>query len=345
MPAKHAEIDMPIISATASNAQPISWQEQWRNAITSPSELLQILQLNEEAIQLSKSAMDAFPLRVTHSFLSRMQRGDVNDPLLRQVLPLTLEDQTPIGFSFDAVGDLKSRETPGLLHKYQGRALLIATGSCAINCRYCFRRHFPYSEETAATKRWQKAIDYLREHTDVSELLLSGGDPWSLATPKLKQLTDQLLDLTHIRRLRIHTRLPIALPDRIDADLCSWIRQLHLPLVVVIHSNHAQELNNEVHAALEKLHELGVTVLNQTVLLKGINDNAEVLTKLSERLFELRVLPYYLHALDRVTGTAHFEVTDQQARDLHEAIRAKLPGYLVPKLVREIPGSTSKTPL
>jgi EF-P beta-lysylation protein EpmB len=274
-----------------------------------------------------------------------MRQGDPNDPLLLQVLPQLAElDEAP-GFRDDAVGDLDAIATHGVLHKYEGRALLIAAGSCAVNCRYCFRRHFPYAEELAAAHAWRGAIDCLANDTSIREVILSGGDPLVLSTQKLTDLTDALRDLPQVIRLRIHSRLPVVLPERIDEAFCAWLSALPLQRVVVLHANHPGELDASVGAACVRLREAGATLLNQSVLLRGVNDDADALVELSERLFALGVLPYYLHQLDRVRGAAHFEVSDTRARELLGTLRARLPGYLVPRLVREVPGETGKRPL
>ena len=321
------------------------WRRLWREAIRDPRALLARLDLDSLAARLSDSAARQFPLRVPEGFVARMRKGDPADPLLRQVLPIDDEDLPAPGFSLDAVGDLASRGARGVLHKYQGRALLVATGSCAIHCRYCFRRHFPYGEETAAADDWQDAIDYLRRDTSITEVLLSGGDPLSLATDKLRSFTDALAGLGHVRRLRLHTRLPVVLPERIDDRTLSWLASLPWPVAMVIHANHGNEIDASVAAACARLRQAGVTLLNQAVLLRGVNDSAEALADLSERLFDIGVLPYYLHQLDRVAGVQHFEVSDRRARDLNRQLIARLPGYLVPRLVRETAGATSKTPL
>ncbi len=274
-----------------------------------------------------------------------MRHGDPDDPLLRQVLPVVEEDRIVPGFELDAVGDGAARGATGLIHKYDGRALLIATGSCAVHCRYCFRRHFPYAEETAAANRWQSSLDYLRAEPTISEVLLSGGDPLSLATGKLAELTDALATLPQIRRLRLHTRLPVVLPERVDAPLLEWLSHLPWPVVVVAHANHPNEIDTAVAGAFAKLRGEGVTLLNQAVLLRGVNDDPDTLAALSERLLETGVLPYYLHQLDHVAGTAHFEVDDARALALLANLQARLPGYLVPKLVREVAGDTGKRPL
>jgi EF-P beta-lysylation protein EpmB len=261
------------------------------------------------------------------------------------VLPQAAELGDVPGFTRDAVGDLASRAAHGVLHKYEGRALLVATGSCAVNCRYCFRRHFPYAEETAAAGRWHEAVALVAEDASIREVILSGGDPLSLSTAKLAELTDRLATIAHVKRLRIHTRLPVVLPERVDGVLETWLRRLPMQRVVVLHVNHPNELDDAVAEACVRIARTGATLLNQSVLLRGINDDAQTLQALSERLFTCGVLPYYLHQLDRVAGVAHFEVDDPRARTLMDALRARLPGYLVPRLVREVAGAPSKTPL
>lgn len=322
-----------------------TWQSLWRDSLRDPLELLQLLGLEAFSGHISSAAQAAFAFRVPRGFAAKMRYGDPNDPLLRQVLPMLAEDPINPLLALDAVGDMAARQAPGVLHKYAGRALLVSTGSCAIHCRYCFRRHFPYSEETAASNQWQSAIDYVKTNTDVEELLLSGGDPLSLSTVKLESLTEQLRAIRHLKRIRIHTRLPIVLPERIDAEFLQWLHNLPWPCVVVVHANHAQELDAPVLEALQQLRAPGITVLNQSVLLKGVNDDAKSLAALSLRLFEADVLPYYLHQLDHVQGVTHFEVSDAKAHEIQRQLMATLPGYLVPKLVREIAGDPNKTPL
>ncbi len=321
------------------------WQQLWRESITDPVELLRLLGLGTHTTELLANAATGFAVRVPRGFAARMRVNDPADPLLLQVLPGIDELTLTPGYSNDAVGDLDARIASGVLHKYEGRALLIATGSCAINCRYCFRRHFPYAEETAASAHWQAAIAQLTNDDSINEVILSGGDPLALATPKLIELTDALSEIAHVRRLRIHTRLPIVLPERVDEELCGWLRELPLQKVVVVHANHANEIDQTVVDACHRLAESGVTLLNQSVLLKRINDTVDALADLSERLFDCRILPYYLHQLDRVQGTAHFEVSDRVAIQLVDELRGRLPGYLVPRLVREIGGAASKLPV
>jgi EF-P beta-lysylation protein EpmB len=323
---------------------PPGWRELWRDAITDAAELLAAVDLPHLADRLPL-ADAGFALRVPRGFVARMRPGDPRDPLLLQVLPQLAELEQVAGFVADAVGDLAAREAQGLLHKYHGRALLIASGSCAVNCRYCFRRHFPYGEEIAAAGQWRQALAHLEADPSISELILSGGDPLALATAKLEELGRGLADLPHVTRLRIHTRLPVVLPERIDAPFLAWLEALPLQKVIVLHANHANEFDPAVDAACAALRQAGATLLNQSVLLRGINDDASTLATLSERLFAAGVLPYYLHQLDRVQGAAHFEVDDRRALALVEAMRQRLPGYLVPRLVREVAGDASKRPL
>lgn len=332
-----------MIPATTQIAQP-DWRQSLREAIGDPRELLELLDLAHLGDRLP--ARDTgFAMRVPRGFAARMRRGDPRDPLLLQVLPQLAELDEPPGFSADAVGDLAAHTARGVLHKYEGRALLIAAGSCAINCRYCFRRHFPYSEDIAAANGWREALGFLRDEPSVRELILSGGDPLVLATRKLAELTDCLRSIPHVVRVRIHTRLPVVLPERIDDGFCAWLSKLPLQCAIVLHANHPNELDDPVRDACARLRKAGATLLNQSVLLRGINDDADVLAVLSERLFECGVLPYYLHQMDRVQGAAHFEVDDHRARALRDELLARLPGYLVPRLVREVAGEASKTPV
>lgn len=321
------------------------WQQILAEAVTRPAELCDILGLDPALIAPALQAAEGFPLRVPRGFIARMRRGDPHDPLLLQVLPAGAELRAVEGFSLDPVGDMASRASSGLLHKYSGRALLVATGACAVHCRYCFRRHFPYSEESALADGWEAAVGHLRGDPSISEIILSGGDPLSLSDRRLTQLTDALKSAPHIRRLRIHTRYPVVLPERVDDGLLKWLSGLSLQKVVVIHANHANELNDDVHRACRDLESSGAMLLNQSVLLAGVNDSIAALAALSEALFAMRVLPYYLHVLDRVQGAAHFEIAADRALELHAGLMQTLPGYLVPKLVREVPGAASKTPV
>ena len=324
---------------------PTDWRQAWRDAVRDPRELLGMVGLAHLGASLSDAAAAQFPLRVPRGFVERMRHGDPSDPLLRQVLPILDEERIVPGFGLDAVGDGEARRGGGVIHKYNGRALLIATGSCAVHCRYCFRRHYPYAEDTAAAAGWREAVELIRGDNSIHEVILSGGDPLSLADHKLAELTDALRDVPHVRRLRIHTRLPIVLPERVDAGLLAWLRGLPWPVAIVVHANHANEFDAAVDAALTALRDAGSTLLNQAVLLRGVNDSVEALAALCERGHAAGVLPYYLHQLDRVAGAAHFEVGDAEALALHAALAARLPGYLVPRLVREVAGAPGKTPL
>lgn len=336
-----------MITATGALTQPDplpDWRQSLRDAVTEPTELLALVGLPGLADRLPAQGA-GFALRVPRGFIARMRHGDPHDPLLLQVLPQLAELLDASGFTKDAVGDLDAMQAHGVLRKYDGRALLIAAGSCAINCRYCFRRHFPYAEELAAAHAWREAIDCLANDKSIREVILSGGEPLVLSTRKLTDLTDALQGIPHVMRLRIHSRIPVVLPERIDAAFCGWLSTLPLQRVIVLHANHPDELDASVASACARLGETGTTLLNQSVLLRGVNDDADVLIRLSERLFACGVLPYYLHQLDRVQGTAHFEVPDARARELVDTLRATLPGYLVPRLVREIPGGSAKQPL
>jgi EF-P beta-lysylation protein EpmB len=321
------------------------WQTDMAEAVRDPRELLELLDLGPAWLEPAQRAAVAFPLRVPRAFLARMRKGDPADPLLRQVLPLGEELEDVAGYVRDPVGDMPSIAAKGLLHKYQGRVLLITTGACGVHCRYCFRRHFPYSEENARSGEWQEALDYLKGDTSIHEVILSGGDPLTLSDERLTGLVRSLEAIPHIRRLRIHTRQPVVLPSRVDDALLTWLKACRLQKVVVLHANHAREIDPAVAAACSLLREAGATLLNQTVLLRGVNDSADALADLSEALFAAQVLPYYLNLLDPVAGSAHFDVPEAEALELMARLRARLPGYLVPKLVREVPGAPSKMPV
>jgi EF-P beta-lysylation protein EpmB len=337
-----------MIAATSpsiqfDNAPPLTWQQALADAITDPRELCTVLGLDPALGAAARAAARDFPLRVPRGYVARMRHGDPRDPLLLQVLPGAAELLQSADFVTDPVGDLNSSAAPGLLHKYQGRALIVATGACAVHCRYCFRRHFPYTAQSALRLGWQPVLTKLRADPQIQEVILSGGDPWSLSDRRLGQLTDGLRGLPHIRRLRVHTRYPVVLPERVDAGLLDWLSRIELQKVVVIHANHANEIDAQVRRACEDLAAAGATLLNQSVLLAGINDSVAALADLSERLFAARVLPYYLHLLDKVQGAAHFDVDERRALDLHRSLAARLPGYLVPRLVREVAGAPAKT--
>jgi len=295
-------------------AAPVRWQQRWREAIRDPRELLRQLGLDPVALGVSDKAAGQFAVRVPQGFAARMRHGDRHDPLLRQVLPITDELKVVPGFSLDAVGDGAAKKATGVIQKYRGRALLVTTGSCAINCRYCFRRHFDYGTENAAREGWRDAVDAIAQDPDIDEVILSGGDPLSLATHKLVELTAALKQIPHLRRLRIHSRLPVVLPERVDDELVQWIASLPWPVAFVIHANHANEFDASVDAAMARLRAAGATLLNQAVLLRGVNDSIQALQALSERSFAAGVLPYYLYQVDRVEGVAHFEVAGDSSK-------------------------------
>ena len=329
----------------AAIAPAITWQQELARAYTRISDLLQALHLDDQLAAIPPSVLRRFPLRVPRGFVARMRPGDLRDPLLRQVLPLAREADDVPGYVADPVGDLPSSRVHGLLQKYAGRALIIATGACAVHCRYCFRREFPYQKHQGGGSHAAGILAELRRDTSLSEVILSGGDPLSLSNARLAGWLEPLARLKHVKRLRIHTRLPVVLPERVEAGLLAILRQWPRQLVVVLHANHAQELDDAVATVCRELAAIGATLLNQAVLLRGVNDSVTALCDLSERLFGLGVLPYYLHQLDPVAGAAHFAVSDAHARMLLSNSASRLPGYLVPRLVRELPGQPAKTPV
>ncbi len=338
----------PMIPAEARTDHPARWQTDLAAAITAPEQLLAMLGLplpEPEALARMQGAAVRFRLRVPRAYVALMEPGNPADPLLRQVLPVAEELLEIPGYVTDPVGDLQVLAGPGLLHKYDGRRLLVTTGACAVHCRYCFRREFPYAEENAAAAGWRPALEALRADPDATEVILSGGDPLALTDSKLERLANELATLPQLRRLRLHTRTPVVLPARVDAALLGWLKRFPLPVVMVLHANHAREFSPALREACAQLRAAGVTLLNQAVLLRGVNDTVAAQVALAEASFDAGVLPYYLHQLDPVRGAAHFQVTDNEALAMHAALVARLPGYLVPRLVRELPGAASKTPV
>jgi L-lysine 2,3-aminomutase len=336
-----------MITATHLTRHPakIRWQQELANAITSPEELIEALGLDSSLITPARTAAANFRLLVPRSYVARMRHGDPIDPLLRQVLPIANELQAAADYVADPLGENAALRAPGLLQKYHGRALLITTSACAVHCRYCFRREFPYSEQTGEPVRFAAALAEITRDTSIEEVILSGGDPLSLSDERLTRLTDALSRISHVRRLRVHTRQPIVLPSRVDAGLIGWLQSVQLPKVFVLHANHPNEIDADVRAACAQLRAAGVVLLNQTVLLAGVNDDPAVLADLSRLLFEAGVMPYYLHALDHVTGAAHFALPDARSQEIAGALAARLPGYLVPRLVREVEGAPAKVVL
>lgn len=334
-----------MIQPSVAHWQHTDWKNSLANAVRDPAELLQMLSLPDNLLEAARQASRDFPLRVPRSFVARMRKGDLNDPLLLQVLPLYAELSTSDGYGTDPVGDLQSIAAPGLLQKYSGRALLISTGACGIHCRYCFRRHFPYGDAHLDEQQWHSTLDYLRNNPGIIEIILSGGDPLVLGDPRLARLIADLENIPHLKRIRFHTRMPVILPERINNELLGWLENMRLKAVFVIHANHANEFDANVASALQALRACGATLLNQAVLLKKINDTPAALIGLSETLFDHNVQPYYLHLLDKVSGAGHFDVDEATAVSLLEACRRQLPGYLVPKLVREMTGAAYKLPI
>ncbi|AYN27891.1 MULTISPECIES: EF-P beta-lysylation protein EpmB [Buttiauxella] len=321
------------------------WLTQLADVITDPDELLHILELDaDKELLAGRDARRLFALRVPRAFVARMGKGNPNDPLLRQVLTAKEEFIAAPGFSTDPLEEQHS-VVPGLLHKYRNRALLLVKGGCAVNCRYCFRRHFPYSDNQGNKRNWQAAIAYISEHPELDEIIFSGGDPLMAKDHELDWLFSELEAIPHIKRLRIHSRLPIVIPARITDTLVERIAGSRLQVILVNHINHANEIGDEFTASMKHLRQAGVTLLNQSVLLRDVNDNAQTLADLSNALFDSGVMPYYLHVLDKVQGAAHFMVSDDQARLIMRELLTLISGYMVPKLAREIGGEPSKTPI
>lgn len=335
----------PIELVDASTAG-ADWRAELRDLVTSPAALCDALQLRPEQLGWSEAAAREFPLRVPRAFLARMAPGNPLDPLLLQVLAGTRELQAVSGYGPDPTGETGAANPhPGIIHKYQGRVLLLVTGSCAIHCRYCFRRHFPYADNQNSRSEWRSALSYIADDHSINEVILSGGDPLMAGDAQLAELVSELAAIPHIRRLRVHTRLPVVIPARTTPALLAALSQPRLQTVMVVHCNHGNEIDAAVAAAFAMIRQQGITLLNQAVLLAGVNDSASALAHLSERLFEAGALPYYLHLLDRVAGAAHFEVSAERARALHREISTVLPGYLVPRLVQEVAGAPAKVPL
>ena len=334
---------MPVTPLAHDASNPVTrWQRELAAAIRTPEALCAALDLDPAIAAAAHTAGDTFPLLVPRGFLARMRKGDPRDPLLLQVLPQPQEQATAAGFSSDPLDEASALAAPGLVHKYAGRALLLVAAGCAINCRYCFRREFPYAESGATSAGTEAALAAIAADPSLHEVILSGGDPLLVADDRLQGIVDRLAAMPHVRRLRIHSRLPIVLPERVTDDLVDLLAATRLAVTVVVHANHARELDDTVAAAVDRLRQSRALLLNQAVLLKGVNDSAPVLEALSERLLDLGVVPYYLHLLDRVRGTAHFEVDEATARRLHDELRASLPGYAVPRLAREVPGAAAK---
>ncbi|MGF1753403.1 EF-P beta-lysylation protein EpmB [Vibrio makurazakiensis] len=335
---------MPHIITRKVESVEQNWLKQLSNAISDPRKLLEALDIEASNWENGFAARELFSLRVPQSFVDRMEKGNPQDPLLRQVLPLSEEFEVHAGYSADPLEE-QDNPIPGLLHKYQNRALMIVKGGCAVNCRYCFRRHFPYQDNKGSKSVWQTSLDYVAQHPEINEVILSGGDPLMAKDTEIEWLVRAIEAIPHINTIRIHSRLPVVIPARITNELCHALSNTRLNVVFVSHINHANEIDNELKQSLQKLRQSGITLLNQGVMLKGVNDNVNSLKELSESLFDAGVLPYYMHVLDKVQGAAHFYISDQEAKQLFKELIEQVSGYLVPKLTREIGGKASKTPL
>lgn len=335
---------MPHIITRKVESVEQNWLKQLANGISDPAKLLEQLEIDPTPWQNGFEARKLFAQRVPQSFVDRMEKGNPYDPLLRQVLPLSEEFEIHQGYSNDPLEE-QNNAIPGLLHKYRNRALMIVKGGCAINCRYCFRRHFPYDENKGSKLVWQTSLDYIQQHPEIDEIILSGGDPLMAKDEELNWLIKHIADIGHIKRLRIHSRLPVVIPDRITQTLTDTLAQTRLQVILVTHINHAQEIDQTLTNALSRLKQVGVTLLNQGVMLKGVNDSVASQVALSNALFDAGILPYYIHVLDKVQGAAHFFISDQEAKRIMAGVLEQVSGYLVPKLTREIGGRASKTPL
>jgi EF-P beta-lysylation protein EpmB len=333
----------PIITRNLVSVEQ-NWLKQLSNAISDPHKLLAQLEIEATPWENGLKARRLFPMRVPQSFVDRMEKGNPYDPLLRQVLPLSQEFEVHDGYSEDPLEE-RGNAVPGLLHKYRNRALMIVKGGCAINCRYCFRRHFPYNENKGGKANWQKALEYIASKPEIDELILSGGDPLMAKDSELAWLIEQAECIPHLKTLRIHSRLPVVIPDRITAELCEVLEKTRLNTILVTHINHANEIDSALKRAMTRVKASHTTLLNQGVLLKGVNDSVDAQVELSHALFAAGILPYYLHVLDKVQGAAHFYISDEQAKAIIHGLIARVSGYLVPKLTREEGGKASKTPL
>lgn len=327
-----------MIPLLKDNVQLDNWKHELKNSSISLSELLRKLNLSVNQFPQGLLANPEFKLKVTPSYLNKILPGDPEDPLLLQILPQALENKIDNKFSNDPVGDLDASDTPGLIQKYHGRALLITTQTCPIHCRYCFRKNFPYQQH----RKLDQAFLEISKNSSISEIILSGGDPLSLSNNKIAEIFNKLNLIKHVKTIRIHTRYPSILPSRLDDGLLKIFNQERFNIVLVTHINHAQEIDKHVKDHLDKFRAT-VHLLNQSVLLKGVNDSLTAQIALSNSLLSIGVLPYYLHNLDRVQGSKHFEVTNPH--NLYQQMQIHMPGYLLPKIVQELPGVPFKIPL
>jgi EF-P beta-lysylation protein EpmB len=332
---------------TKPTSQPINiysdWKAELSNCISSIDQLLQLLGLNSKDLNASQLASQGFSIKVPQHYAQLMEYGNPEDPLLKQVLPIEAELKPDPSFNTDPVNESEYNPVPGIVHKYRNRVLMIISPNCAINCRYCFRRHFPYQENRQSKQQWLQALDYLKTRPEINEVIYSGGDPLAANDNFLGWLTQQIESIKHIKRLRIHTRLPVVIPSRVDSQLLDWLGNTRLKPTMVLHINHANEIDAKLCQAVNQLKSAGITMLNQSVLLKEVNDSSEQLIALSEKLFDAGIMPYYLHMLDPVQGASHFDIPKDRAIEIFSQIQAELPGFLLPKLVQERAGETSKS--
>ncbi len=323
--------------------QSLSWQQQLTQALTHPLELLDYVGLPADSLGYSEKILEQFPVRVPHAYADRMVRSDPDDPLLRQVFPYYSEEAETTGYVQDPLAETALQPVPGLIQKYQSRVLAIATGACAVHCRYCFRRHFPYQEASVSKQNWEQSLSFIKADSSIKEVILSGGDPLTLSDSRIVTLCQALAAIPHVQRIRFHTRVPVVLPARLAQKLIEKLTALDKTLLFVLHINHANEIDEAVIRNIRLLQQHRIMVLNQSVLLKGVNDSVDKLIALSERLISNQVTPYYLHSLDPVAGAAHYQVSIEKAKNLLADMQQKVSGYLVPKLVQEEIGAPSKT--
>ncbi|QJD58991.1 EF-P beta-lysylation protein EpmB [Pseudomonas sp. gcc21] len=334
-----------MIHGSSAPVESDTWQTLLARSITDPAALLDRLQLDISLLDEAKGAAADFPLRVPEPYIDRMRQGDPDDPLLRQVLPIGEELLDQPGYVTDPLGEQHANARPGIIHKYHGRLLLVVSAGCAVNCRYCFRRHFPYDDNNLSTAEWQDALEYIRVDESIREVIYSGGDPLAANDKRLAWLTREIADIPHVARLRVHTRLPVVIPQRVTQGLIDALCSTRLPVTMVLHCNHANEIDPSLKQAVHALRSAGIMMLNQAVLLRGVNEQLEDQIALSEKLADSGIMPYYLHILDHVRGARHFLVEDDAAIRLVGQMLTRLPGFLVPRLVREIAGERSKVPL
>ncbi|MDX1692643.1 MAG: EF-P beta-lysylation protein EpmB [Ketobacteraceae bacterium] len=334
-----------MITRTAPTWHTEDWQIQLARGFSSVQELLTALGLEPGDLPAQLKAHGEFPLRVPRAFVRKMEPGNPVDPLLLQVLPQSRELLEAPGYNRDPLEETRFTPVPGLIHKYRSRVLLTTSSACAINCRYCFRRHFPYNDHRISRAQIHDITGYLARQPEVNEVIFSGGDPLAISNSRFAELVDALSDIPHLQRLRIHSRFPVVIPQRIDEALLKLVEDTRFQWLMVVHSNHPNELCADFATAMTLLRERQVTLLNQSVLLRGVNDDAQVLAALSDKLFSMGIMPYYLHLMDPVAGAAHFDIPEPQSTKIYQDLLGILPGYLVPKLVKELPDRPAKTPI